>query len=750
MLMMAVPFALAANENSYDFEVEGIYYCITNTDTVAVVAGVDLMDQNSPYEGEISIPATVVKDSDQYQVTEIAIHAFATSSVTKVEIPETVTKISMNAFKGCSRLETVSFPKGSGLKTIGDKAFEGCTSLSEFTIPSTVTSIGDEAFSGCSKLEKLTIPAGVTEGLFNALWGYNNTILFDENSPYDIESGVLYKNRTTIEGWLDRSVTEIEIRNGVTEIPTSFNAFSGVGSITSIKLPDSVKKIGLNAFSGLDITSIDLSHVTEIGMMAFYNNTELETVEWPENMLSLGQFAFSGCEALKNVEINGSVKEIPSNAFAGCSALETVVISESVESIGASAFSGISGDASDTTFIMQGTTPPTFDQNAFGTSKPESLTIIVPAGAEDTYAADSVLGSYLKDEDGNIKDDVSASISLPTTASVTAGSSITLIADATVPTGAALVWSSSNSGVAMVDQDGVVSGLSAGTATITASIQIGEAPVISAECVVTVNPYIPPVPSYLIQLPEVEGGTVTADRATARQGTEVTLTVTPDEGFALDSLTVTDFFGNAVEVVRNADGTYSFVMPYSQVEVSATFVRAEEPIVFTDVDADDYFYNAVYWAVENGITDGTSDTEFSPGRTVTRGEMVTFLWRAAGSPQPATSVNPFEDVSSSAYYYDAVLWAVENGITDGVSDTRFDPDGQCTRAQMVTFLWRAAGQPDAGTSNPFTDVDGEEYYYGAVLWASANGVTDGTSETEFSPDGECTRAQAVTFLYRAR
>ena len=272
----------------------------------------------------------------------------------------------------------------------------------------------------------------------------------------------------------------------------------------------------------------------------------------------------------------------------------------------------------------------------------------------------------------------------------------------------------------------------------------------NADGSVSEPPYIPPVPSYLIQLPEVEGGTVTADRTTARQGTEVTLTVTPDEGFALDSLTVTDFFGNAVEVVRNADGTYSFVMPYSQVEVSATFVRAEEPIVFTDVDADDYFYNAVYWAVENGITDGTSDTEFSPGRTVTRGEMVTFLWRAAGSPQPATSVNPFEDVSSSAYYYDAVLWAVENGITDGVSDTRFDPDGQCTRAQMVTFLWRAAGQPDAGTSNPFTDVDGEEYYYGAVLWAAANGVTDGTSDTQFSPDGDCTRAQAVTFLYRAR
>ena len=272
----------------------------------------------------------------------------------------------------------------------------------------------------------------------------------------------------------------------------------------------------------------------------------------------------------------------------------------------------------------------------------------------------------------------------------------------------------------------------------------------NADGSVSEPPYISPVPSYLITLNDPDNGTVISDRTTARQGATVTLTVTPEDGYALAGITVTDFFGNQVDISRNSDGTYSFVMPYSQVEVSVTFARTEEPIVFTDVDADDYFYNAVYWAVENGITDGTSDTEFSPGRTVTRGEMVTFLWRAAGSPQPATSVNPFEDVSSSAYYYDAVLWAVENGITDGVSDTRFDPDGQCTRAQMVTFLWRAAGQPDAGTSNPFEDVSAEAYYYEAVLWAAANGVTDGTSETEFSPDGECTRAQAVTFLYRAR
>ena len=260
--------------------------------------------------------------------------------------------------------------------------------------------------------------------------------------------------------------------------------------------------------------------------------------------------------------------------------------------------------------------------------------------------------------------------------------------------------------------------------------------------------YIPPVPSYLITLPDPDNGTVTADRTTARQGTEVTLTVTPDRGYEVGSVTVTDFFGNAVDITRNSDGTYSFVMPYSQVTVSITFA-AEEPIVFTDVPEGAYYYNPVYWAVANGVTDGTSETEFSPGRTVTRGEMVTFLWRAAGSPEPTTTVNPFEDVAGSAYYYDAVLWAVEQGITDGTSETEFSPSRTLTRAEAVTFLWRAADRPTAAGSG-FADVDEDAYYYTAVLWAVGNGVTDGTSDTTFDPALSCTRAQAVTFLYRAQ
>ena len=323
--------------------------------------------------------------------------------------------------------------------------------------------------------------------------------------------------------------------------------------------------------------------------------------------------------------------------------------------------------------------------------------------------------------------------------------------------GADVTYQSGDTTVATVDEyTGEVTIVGEGTTTITATAEETKN-YNGATISYTLNvgdpdepPYIPPVPSYLITLPDPDNGTVTSNRTTARQGATVILTVIPDDGYTLSEISVTDFFGSRVDVTRNSDGTYSFVMPYSQVEVSVTFA-AEEPIVFTDVPEGAYYYDPVYWAVANGVTDGTSEMEFSPGRTVTRGEMVTFLWRAAGSPEPAATVNPFTDVGVDDYYYTAVLWAVENGITDGVSATEFDPDGQCTRAQMVTFLWRAAGEPDpAATSNPFTDVDGEEYYYEAVLWAVANGVTDGTSDTTFDPALSCTRAQAVTFLYRAQ
>ncbi|MGM9553263.1 MAG: S-layer homology domain-containing protein, partial [Faecousia sp.] len=169
---------------------------------------------------------------------------------------------------------------------------------------------------------------------------------------------------------------------------------------------------------------------------------------------------------------------------------------------------------------------------------------------------------------------------------------------------------------------------------------------------------------------------------------------------------------------------------------------------FVDVPNDAYYFDAVLWAVENGITNGTSDTTFSPDASCTRAQAVTFLWRAVGCPSPKSNAMPFKDVVKGSYYETAVLWAVENGITKGTSATTFSPDDICNRAQIATFLWRSQGMPDAGTKNPFTDATSGEYYYDAVLWAVENGITKGTSATTFSPKENCTRAQIVTFLYR--
>ena len=256
--------------------------------------------------------------------------------------------------------------------------------------------------------------------------------------------------------------------------------------------------------------------------------------------------------------------------------------------------------------------------------------------------------------------------------------------------------------------------------------------------------------TYAVSVGSVKNGSVTASPARAEEGDTVTLTVKPDSGYVLSALTVTDADGDEVRVKSAGDNKYTFTMPDSKVTVTATFVqeKEEETLPLTDVTADAYYYDAVVWAVQNGVTTGTTATTFSPNASCTRAQMVTFLWRAAGSPAPAGTQMPFSDVSEDAYYHDAVLWAVEQGITTGLTATTFGSDTVVTRGQTVTFLHRFAGKPGAETSNPFTDVDAGAYYAGAVQWAVENGITSGTTASTFSPSNPCTRAQIVTFLYR--
>ena len=255
-------------------------------------------------------------------------------------------------------------------------------------------------------------------------------------------------------------------------------------------------------------------------------------------------------------------------------------------------------------------------------------------------------------------------------------------------------------------------------------------------------------PRYDVTTPsKPENGSVTVDPERARSGSRVTVTVTPDSGYKLGELVVTDKDGKKLELTDKGNGQYTFTMPSGKVEVAAEFVKEVEVSPFADVATDAYYYDAVKWAVNKGVTNGVSETLFGPDQACTRAQIVTFLWRAAGSPEPKSG-SSFADVAADAYYAKAVAWAVESGITKGTSETTFHPDETCTRAQGVTFLYRALGKLAAAQAG-FTDVAADSYYADAVNWAAENGVTKGISETLFGPDGSCTRAQIVTFLYRA-
>lgn len=254
--------------------------------------------------------------------------------------------------------------------------------------------------------------------------------------------------------------------------------------------------------------------------------------------------------------------------------------------------------------------------------------------------------------------------------------------------------------------------------------------------------------SYPVSVPRFDNGRVSVTPGSASKGTTVTITVKPDEGYELDKLVVTDKDGNRLSLSDKGDGKYTFTMPDGKVTVDASFSKIVAAVSFRDVNQSDYYYGAVQWAVEKGITEGTSATTFSPGASCTRAQMVTFLYRAAGSPAPKSTVNPFKDVSSSDYYYNAVLWAIENGITTGVSADRFAPGATVSRAQTVTFLYRANGSPAASGAS-FSDVAADEYYANAVAWAVRSGITTGTGNGKFAPNAPCTRGQIVTFLYRS-
>ena len=257
-------------------------------------------------------------------------------------------------------------------------------------------------------------------------------------------------------------------------------------------------------------------------------------------------------------------------------------------------------------------------------------------------------------------------------------------------------------------------------------------------------------PTYSVSTPsKTQHGSVTVSPKSASKGDRVTVTVKPDSGYVLETLTVTDKNGNELTLKDKGDGKYTFTMPTGKVEVKATFMEDNSMLnFFYDVPNNAYFYEAVKWAVKNGITTGVGNDLFAPEQPCTRAQIVTFLWRAAGSPEPKGAASGMTDVVSGSYYEKAVAWAIENGITTGTTTSTFSPDATCTRAQAVTFLARALNAKAASAAE-FSDVPTGSYFADAVAWAAANGVTEGIGGGLFGSDNDCTRGQIVTFLYRA-
>lgn len=644
-------------------------------------------------------------------LTTIGDNAFQDSSVENIAIPEGVQIIGNSAFNSCDSLASVVLPET--LTSIGDNSFRGCTSLTSIVIPEKVTSIGAQAFYNDTGLKSVVIQSdSVTVGN-NAFNGTNFPIIY-------------CKTNATIPA---TNVTKIIVAytdGGVFETaPTSSDSLS-------YPIKDGYRFAGW-----YDNTEFDGEPVTQIAKTDGKNFSKYYA-KWEKSSYTVPyELAFADATYGENIEAQTIAVILNSGETPGsgdCTA----------ESSDTSVFTVSDYDSSNGTF----TVTPVSGLGA-GTYE-ETIRVTTPDGATHNVAV-SLTINKVTPEIG-----ISAS-----NTSLTGGGTVTLTVTG-LPTGAGATVTASPSVTITGSGSTFTATLpnSSQTYTFTATYTGDDNhSAATATCTVSVDRYSSDGGSsggsssstrYTVSVEDTDNGSIRVSPTRAERGDTVTITIDPDTGYELDELIVTDSDGDEISVRDRGDGKYTFTMPRGRVTVEATFAEiVEEPesLPFVDVPTGAYYYDAVAWAVENGVTNGTSATTFGPDVTCTRAQMMTFLWRAAGSPEPENTVNPFTDVPASAYYYEAVLWAVEQGITNGTSATTFGPDVTVTRGQTVTFLWRYDGSPVV-SSGSFADVPADAYYASAVAWAASEGVTSGTSATTFSPDNDCTRGQIVTFLYR--
>ena len=637
-------------------------------------------------------------------VTSIGAHAFSNTGFSSIIIPDTVTEMGNYTFSSCNSLTSVTLP--SGLKAISTGMFDGCGALPGITIPGGVTSIGDYSFDACPALEKIELPAGlksIGRSAFNNCAGLTSIVL-----PDGLES------LGNSAFWYCQNLEEIVVPDSLTYIGE--NAFWGTpwlekqeeggdffiiggilleyrGSDSMITIPSGVKTIGENAFGNRSsVTSITVPEgVTTLADSAFYYLPGLTEISLPSTLKSIGQEAFEHCTSLKSITIPDGVTSIEKWAFWDTGITEVNIPASVQKLYGAlGQFEKITVDAANPSFTALDNVIFTKDGKTLVQypTKSAATSYDIPEGTEN-------IGGYALN--GAYK-----------------------LLTVTLP-----------SGVKAIGERAFRACENLEIAMLSDSLEtIGEEAFVSCTRLFTLTvPYqVSSIGAYAFGY-----GYTPANSWRMKYGSE------ESEGYGEDAAvlrTVVGYTGSAAETYAKENG-----LNFTSLGAVPTSTA------FTDVAESAWYYTPVQWAVANGITSGTSETTFSPGNQCTRAQAVTFLWNAKGQPEPKSTKNPFTDVKSTAWYYKAVLWAVENGITSGTSPTTFSPNNTCTRGQIVTFFHNYAGKPAASGKNPFTDVPEKQWYYQPILWAVSEGVTAGLTPTTFGPTNTCTRGQIVTFLY---
>ena len=606
-----------------------------------------------------------------------------------------VTSVSHGSFTFCGALESVSLPES--LTEISSFAFAFCSALRGIDIPDSVREIGYGAFWECEKLQSIRIPAAtrwIEPGALSGCTGLQRIDVSPENTAYRSEDGILFSADGAV-------LTQYPSgRRGAYVIPAGVKryggAFSGCPGLTKLTFTSPMEEYGsLECLPGLKECVLPEGMV-RIPSRFFAECTALERVSIPKTVTSIGGQAFNDCAALQSIQLPEGLSVIEEWAFVDCSALKHINLPSTLTEIGGLAFCRCSSWCDE---------------------------VVVPSGVRILpkwafLGCDSLTSITLPDTLEEIGEWCFAHSSGLTTLAIPAG--VKTIGENAFYECENLSWIILPSGLTAISEWMFGNDKKLDTVGIPRSVK---------------------------QIDYYAFGGCWFLRDVYYEGTEAEW-----NQIKVDNTEQWNRYLLEANIHFNSDLS-KMPKPQDRQEDRPTPPAPGKPVGgFADVFEGDYYADPVLWAVQHDpqITNGTSETTFSPAQPCTRAQMVTFLWRAAGCPEPKSAKNPFKDVKTKDYFCRAVLWAVEQGITNGTSETTFSPSAPVTRAQTVTFLYRAAGSPKVSGKNPFADVPGGRYYTDAVLWAAQNGITRGTDEKRFSPEATCTRAQIVTFLYRAQ